>query len=86
MNDTPPATQQFTSAPAVHDVPPEAFAAAASTGIVLYFALGLSAVLMGLVYREVRNLRIAAEALARATATTAAAIASQTPVSGEVTE
>ena len=48
MNDTPPATQQFTSAPAVHDVPPEA--------------------------------------LARGAATTAAAIASETPVTGEVTE
>ena len=78
MDDTAPNTHHFIAAAPVHDVPPDTFASAASQGAALYLAVFVSFALMGLLYREIRNLRLIAEDLARRCSTTALDIASIT--------
>jgi hypothetical protein len=76
MDDTANNTHQFGTAAPVHDVSPEAFASTAASGGALYLVVLISFALAGLLYREIRNLRLLTERLVRGASFTAIDVAS----------
>lgn len=83
MSDTSSSTQQLTVAPPVHEYPPDA---AGPLGVTLYIAFGVAFVMMGLLYRELRDLHRTAARLSARIAVSASSVASETRPGGEVSQ